>query len=80
MAHIATTVEIRGVEFGVEVYGNVTTGGSNFHGSDEPEWADVEIEEIQSYDGKPLPRRLGKAVMAKFGEDLEQLLIDSGDW
>lgn len=80
MAHAATMVEIRGVEFGVEVYGNVTTGGSNFHGSDEPEWAEVEIEELVDYNGKPLPRRLGKAVMAMFGEDLEQLLIDSGDW
>ena len=80
MAHASPVIQIRWLEIDVTIFGNVTTGGSNFHGSDEPEWADVEIEELQSCDGKPLPRRLGRAVMTKFGEDLEQLLIDSGDW
>lgn len=41
-------VEIRGCLFEIEVYVDVTAGGSNSYGSDEPEWFNLEIEDIRN--------------------------------
>jgi len=48
-------VEIRGCLFEIEVYVDVSEGGSSSYGSDEPYWFDLEIEDIRNM-------RRGKSV------------------
>lgn len=47
-------VELKGCLFEVEVTGVYSCGGSNRYGSDEPEWCDLEIDEVEGL------RRVGK--------------------
>ena len=41
MAHTSITLYHKGCEFDVDIEGDVTTGGSNSYGSDEPAWIEV---------------------------------------
>jgi hypothetical protein len=67
------TVEIRGREFDIVVYGQLTSGGSNRYGSDEPAWRDVEITDIRGrIKNKSVSPRLWDAIM----EQYEDVIVD----
>jgi hypothetical protein len=67
------TVEIRGREFDIVVYGQLNSGGSNRYGSDEPAWRDVEILDIRGHNkNKSVSPRLWDAIM----EQYEDIIVD----
>jgi len=69
--------EFRGAYFDVEVYGYVTTGGSNRYGSDEPEWIECEIKDIYNpRTNKRVSKRLYSALEKQFGDWFEEMLIE----
>ena len=59
--------------FDVEVTGDVSRGGSNAYGSDEPAWIDVDNVEIVPADHK----RLGKRTLAKLEADHWDLICEA---
>ena len=67
------TVEIRGREFDIVVYGFLSSGGSNSYGSDEPAWTQVEITEIRGLNkNKPVSKRLWDEIM----KDYEDTIVE----
>jgi hypothetical protein len=66
-------VEIRGFLFEIDVYVNVTAGGSNSYGSDEPAWFDLEIEDIR---GSRRNKPVSKALFDKIVKHYEDIIVD----
>jgi hypothetical protein len=65
------TVEIRGREFDIVVYGFLSSGGSNSYGSDEPAWTQVEITEIRGLNkNKPVSNRLWDEIMKVYEDTI----------
>ena len=65
------TVEIRGREFDIVVYGFLSSGGSNSYGSDEPAWTQVEITEIRGLNkNKPVSNRLWDEIMKAYEDTI----------
>jgi hypothetical protein len=65
------TVEIRGHEFDIVVYGFLSSGGSNSYGSDEPAWTQVEITEIRGLNkNKPVSNRLWDEIMKVYEDTI----------
>jgi len=75
-----TIEDFRGTtEFLVVVEGNITHGGSNSYGSDDPPWIECEITEI--YNPKPSGKkkvsdRLFNALVEEYGDSFEEVLCD----
>jgi len=59
MTHTTLTFETKGCTFDVVAEADVTHGGSNSHGSDEPTWSDVDsVAYTHPVTGKPISARL----------------------
>lgn len=75
--YYTTEVEYRGRLFDIECYYNISSGGSNSYGSDEPAWAEVEITDIAGAGRyNYVSRRLYKALMNEYGAELEQSISE----
>lgn len=71
------TLHVRGHDVEVEVIGTITTGGSNSHGSDEPEW--IEIEGIEVWHGTRHRRvrpALAKLIIDEYESYIHELLAE----
>lgn len=77
MAWITRELELRGREFTFHVEGEVTGGGSNGYGSDEPAWSDVEDLTFYREDWTPVKPLTQKALKKQHGAHMEDLLIES---
>lgn len=78
MAHTTITLYHRGCEFDVDVEADVSEGGSNSYGSDEPAWIDVEgVAYTHPRTGKPLSSRLTKWIESNHGEYADTMLIEA---
>ena len=65
------TVEIRGREIDIVVYGQLTSGGSNSYGSDEPAWCSIEITDIRGLNkNKPVSSRLWDEIMKLYEDSI----------
>lgn len=80
-ASITLYIAKAGTEFEceVEAEGDVTRGGSNGYGSDEPEWADVEDVTLYNSRGYPVSQRFMDALTASDWEHITTSLIESDD-
>lgn len=81
-----TDIEYKGCVFDVQILGRVISGGSNRWGSDEPEWSDVEITEVNGIRLKnhswrlvKLSKRLEAKLLEEFGDYFEKLIIERGE-
>ena len=79
MAHIYTEVEVKGITLNVVAEGHVSSGGSNYYGSDEPAWVEVEDLTVYAEDGRKLSKRLEAKIIELYGDSLEENLIES-EW
>lgn len=71
------TVEVKGLEVDVDVTGYVTEGGSNSHGSDDPEWIRIEdVAYTHPATGKPLSPRLTALINKEYGDYVEERLTE----
>lgn len=78
MAHTTVTLYHRGCEFDVDVEADVTEGGSNSYGSDEPEWIDVQgVAYTHPRTGKPLSQRLTKWIESNHDAYVTDALIEA---
>jgi hypothetical protein len=66
-------IEIRGFLFEIDVYVEVTEGGSNSYGSDEPAWFDLEIEDIR---GSRCNKPVSPALFDKIVKHYENNIVD----
>jgi hypothetical protein len=69
------TIEINGEEMEIEIEGDVITGGSNHHGSDEPPWADARNLQV-SLIYKPITTELAVELINKHGDRWADMLIE----
>jgi len=77
-----TIEEFKGTnEFVVSVEAEIITGGSNSHGSDEPEWIECDIRGIYNPRRycKKLSETLTEALLHEYGEWFEDCLIEEGE-
>jgi hypothetical protein len=71
-----TEIEYRGCTFEIEVYYDYSEGGSNSYGSDEPEWAEVEVTSIYNTRRvRPISDRLSNALLSEYGHLLAENII-----
>lgn len=64
MQSLSLTVEIRGYTIDLEVYANLSSGGSSSWGSDEPPWFDVDFTDMRNHRrNKSISYRLWNEVM-----------------
>jgi hypothetical protein len=67
--------------FEVEVEANITSGGSNRWGSDEPEWVEVEILNMyNTKTGKKISNRLYSALEKQYGDWMEESFIEENSY
>lgn len=82
MAYIETTICVytkSGAEYELTVCaeGDVTEGGSNSYGSDEPKWAEVDNVALSCpITGRPVGKRILAAIPAKQWEAIETALFE----
>ena len=79
MAYTTITVYPKGIECEVQVEGYIARGGSNYYGSDEPAWVEVEDMTITRTDGSKLPKRAAKLIEKEYGDYAAEALIES-EW
>jgi hypothetical protein len=73
MDKITVTVYVKGYEFEIDVYADVTSGGSSSYGSDEPEWFSVDFKDIYNpRRKKPVSDRLYNEIVEEFGDYIEE--------
>jgi len=78
MAHTTVTLCYKETEFEVDVEGDVSTGGSNSYGSDEPEWFDVEgVTYTHPQRGRPLFPALTRWIEKNHYDYVTDLLIEA---
>ena len=71
MEYITMTVEVRGREVDIEVYANISSGGSNSYGSDEPLWFSVDLNDIYGRKRrKPVSNRLYDAIVGLYEDTI----------
>jgi hypothetical protein len=71
MQSLTLTVEIRGYTIDLEVYANLSSGGSSSWGSDEPPWFDVDITDIRNHRrNKSISTRLWDEIMKHYEDYL----------
>jgi hypothetical protein len=71
MEYITMTVEVRGREFDIEVYANLSSGGSCSWGSDEPPWFAVDFQDIYNrHRKKPVSYRLYNAIVELYEDSI----------
>lgn len=78
MAHTTVTLCIREVEVEVDCEGEVTSGGSNSYGSDEPAW--IEVSGVCYYNprtGRRLSPRLSKLIDKEHGDYVGDMLVEA---
>ena len=85
MASIETHIYIEhnGTEYecAVTVEGNVSHGGSNSYGSDEPAWTEVDDVTVYNSRGKRVSKRLLDKIDAKQWDHMTDLLVeDDASW
>lgn len=66
-------VEIRGCLFDIDVYVDVSEGGSNSYGSDEPAWFNLDIEDIR---GSRRNKPVSSALFDKIVKHYENNIVD----
>lgn len=83
MAHATVSVyfptKVSEFEIEVSAEGNVTTGGSNRPGSDEPEWAEVTNIRLTMPNGKPVPRHMLASLCEATWNEITDALIEAGE-
>lgn len=78
MAHTTVTLYHKGCEFAVDVEADVTEGGSNSYGSDEPAWIEVSGEVYtHPRTGKRLSQRLTKWIESNHGDYVGDKLVEA---
>lgn len=80
MAHTTVTLYFRDNEFDVDCEGEVTRGGSNSYGSDEPAW--VEVSGVGYYHprtGRPVSKRLSNWIDKEHGDYVADMLIEADE-
>ena len=82
MAHATVELECKGCTFDVVIEADVLEGGSNSHGSDEPEWVEVGTVSYTRPDtGKSLSKRLIKLIEHDHYEYVtDKLIEESQEW
>jgi hypothetical protein len=76
MEKITVTIEIKGYEFEIDVYADITYGGSPSYGSDEPEWIDVDFKSIYNSKRK-VSDRLYNKIVEEYGDYIEEKFIET---
>jgi len=67
--HIETVIPIKGKDLLLDIYAEISTGGSSLSGSTEPPWFSIEITEI--YCGKThVSARLWNYIIDRYGSEL----------
>ena len=60
-------------------HGSVTHGGSNSYGSDEPEWSDVEVDEVLWFNtGKPISKGFEATLSGADWEAIKTAIMEEG--
>ncbi len=77
MAHAEIELTVRGIEITVLAEGCVTSGGSNYYGSDEPAWQDIEDIRITRPCGRALSDRLESAIVKDHYEYICDVLLEA---
>ena len=77
MAHTKITVYPKGIECTITIEGDILSGGSNGHGSDEPEWAEVVGLTMTRTDGCALPRRTAALIAKEYADYAATALYES---
>jgi len=78
MAHTTITLYHKGCEFEVDCEGDVSEGGSNSYGRDEPAWIEVDgVSYSSPSNGKPLSERLSRWIDKEHGDYVAEMLIES---
>ena len=73
MDKITVTVYVKGYEFEIDVYADVSSGGSSSYGSDEPEWVNVDFKDIYNpRRKKAVSDRLYDKIVEEFGDYIEE--------
>lgn len=78
MTHATVTLCFRDIEFDVDCEGEVTRGGSNSYGSDEPAW--IEVSGVSYYHprtGRPISRRLRDWIEKEYDDYVGDALIEA---
>lgn len=71
------TLELRGYDCQVEFHYDVTSGGSNFYGSDEPAWTEVKITDmVFPLTQKRITKRLQKYILEQYETTIHEILIE----
>ena len=76
MEKITVTIDIKGYEFEIDVYADITCGGSPSYGSDEPEWVDVDFKSIYN-SGRKVSDRLYNKIVEEYGDYIEEKFIET---
>lgn len=76
MEKITVTIEIKGYEFEIDVYADISCGGSSSYGSDEPEWIDVDFKSIYNSKRK-VSDRLYNKIVEEYGDYIEEKFIET---
>lgn len=78
MAYTTITLYHKGCEFDVDIEGDVTTGGSNSYGSDEPAWIEVSgVGYTHPRTGKPLSKRLIDWIESNHDDYVGEALVEA---
>lgn len=78
MAHTTITLYHKGCEFDVDIEGDVTTGGSNSYGSDDPAWIVISgVGYTHPRTGRPLSKRLIDWIESNHADDVDTLLFEA---
>jgi len=71
------TVEVRGIEVELDVYGEVESGGSNCYGSTEPEWTEVnEIELWNPVRMREISPKLYKEIISTYEDYITEAILE----
>lgn len=77
MTSTTVTLSYKGIEFDVDVHGDVTTGGSNAHGSDEPPWIEVDgVLYTHNWSGIRVSKRVHDMIERNFYDYTRQALAE----
>lgn len=75
--HTEIELSAKGIDFTVYAEGTITTGGSNGHGSDEPEWTEVENVALYHTDGRAIAKPTQDMIFANHQSYIDTVLIES---
>lgn len=76
MEKITVTIEIKGYEFEIDVYADITSGGSCLSGSTEPPWVDIDFKDIYNSKRK-VSDRLYNKIVEEYGDYIEEKFIET---